>query len=93
MSGFAASSGSLTVNQVEKHFCAKQDVEDGGCSQFFLEKNENETENDLQLQAIILPFYASYFQFEIVQATFITLQPVAVKETNPIYLSVCNFRV
>jgi hypothetical protein len=88
-----STSNSSGANHVQKQFCAKQSTEDGSSSEFFLEKNENETENDLQLQAILLPFSASYFQFEITEVTFPTTQPVEIKCTNPIYLSVCNLRV
>ncbi len=59
---------------------------------FLLEKTENETENDFQAQSFILPFFITYFQYETLQPiTF--AKPLAEKLSNPIYISVCNFRI
>lgn len=62
-------------------------------TEFIFEENENESENDFELQALVLPFFISYFQNKLVQLKTISAPPLAEKLTNPIYLSVCNFRI
>lgn len=61
-------------------------------NEFLFEENENETENGFQAQSFILPFFITYFQYETLQPiTF--AKPLAEKLSNPIYISVCNFRI
>ncbi|MES2761561.1 MAG: hypothetical protein V4677_05120 [Bacteroidota bacterium] len=57
------------------------------------EESESETENDFQAQILLLPFFISYFQYELVQPKLISAKPLAEKVTNPIYIAVCNFRI
>lgn len=58
-----------------------------------LEKNENEIEKNLCVQSFLLPFYISFFQFEVSQPTVFFAEPLAEKPTTPIYIEVCNFRI
>ncbi len=60
---------------------------------FLFEENENETEDGFQLQAFTLPFFISYYQFLITKTKPVFAKHIAINTTNPIYLSVCNFRI
>ena len=60
---------------------------------FLFEENETETENDFQAQVFILPFFITYFQYELLQPKLVSAQPLAEKQTTPIYIEVCNFRI
>lgn len=62
-------------------------------NEFLFEETENETENDFQAQVFTLPFFITYFQYESFQPKLISVQPLAEKLTNPIYIEVCNFRI
>ncbi len=92
---FASKPSSQITNSIQKQFIAKQDTDGGSCSQVVLEKNENENENEdsMQMQVLLLPFVISQLQLQLSTSNYITAQSVAVTHTNPIYLSVCNFRV
>lgn len=70
----------------------KEENTDSGAS-FLLEKNENETEKSLCAQAFILPFYISFFQYEVSQPLVFFTKPLAEKPSNPIYIAVGNFRI
>jgi len=73
-------------------FSSKEDNCSSG-NEFLFEENENETENDFQAQVFTLPFFITYFQYEISQTKLVPAQPLAEKLTNPIYIAVCNFRI
>lgn len=60
---------------------------------YLFEENEGETENNFQAQVFTLPFFITYFQYELFQPKLIPAQPLAEKLTNPIYIAVCNFRI
>jgi len=62
-------------------------------NEFLFEETENETENDFQAQSFILPFFVTYFQYEKLDSVTFIENPVAEKLSNPIYISVCNFRI
>jgi hypothetical protein len=62
-------------------------------NEFLFEETETENENDLQAQSFILPFFVTYFQYESFQSKLFSTQPLAEKLSNPIYISVCNFRI
>lgn len=62
-------------------------------NEFLFEETENETENDFQAQSFILPFFVTYFQYEKLNAVTFVENSVAEKLSNPIYISVCNFRI
>ncbi len=57
------------------------------------EENENETEDGFELQSFVLPFFISYFQFEVSTPLLVSVKPLTEKLTNPIYIAVCNFRI
>jgi hypothetical protein len=60
---------------------------------FLYEENEVETGNDFQAQIVTLPFFVTYFQYELFQTKLFSAKPFAEKITNPIYIEVCNFRI
>ena len=62
-------------------------------NEFLFEENENETENDFQAQSFLLPFFVTYFQYEKIQPIAFISSPIAEKLSNPIYISICNFRI
>lgn len=62
-------------------------------SDSLFEENENEVEDGFGVQAFVLPYFATYFQYEVLKPQTIFANPLAEKLTNPIYLSVCNFRI
>ncbi len=62
-------------------------------SDFLFEENENEVEDGLGLQAFILPYFITYFQYEVLKPQTIFANPLAEKLKNPIYIAVCNFRI
>lgn len=62
-------------------------------NQFLFEENESETENDFQAQIFTLPFFVTYFQYEVFKIKLISAKPLAEKLTTPIYIEVCNFRI
>lgn len=70
----------------------KEENSNSGAS-ILLEKNENEIEKNLCAQSFFLPFYISFFQFEISQPVAFFAKPLAEKQTNPIYIEVRNFRI
>ncbi|MES2513920.1 MAG: hypothetical protein V4580_07230 [Bacteroidota bacterium] len=75
----------ISVSSKEENSCSDTNL--------LFEEVENETENDFQAQVFILPFFISYFQYELFQPTLIPAKPLAEKQTNPIYIAVCNFRI
>lgn len=81
-----------TKNCQTLSFSSKQGNGDN-TSDFLFEENSGETENDFQAQIFTLPFFIAYFQYELLQPKLISAQPLAEKLTNPIYISVCNFRI
>lgn len=67
-----------------------------GSEEFVYEENEteNEIESGLELQALILPFFASAFYNHVVSDVNFTFTFTQLFSTaKPIYLSVCNFRI
>ena len=71
---------------------AKEDINTGSNS-LLLEKNENESENDFEAQSFLLPFFISFFQYEILKPQAISQLAFAEKLSNPIYIAVCSFRI
>lgn len=61
--------------------------------EFLYEEGENESENELQIQSFHLPFFISYFQYEVLQPISVSTKPLVEKLSNPIYISICNFRI
>jgi hypothetical protein len=60
---------------------------------FVFEENETETESEFEAQTVLLPFLISFFNIERVVDFTSSAQPIIVKASKPIYLSVCNFRI
>jgi hypothetical protein len=57
------------------------------------EKDENETENDLEFESTIASFFFAVFQNEIRIIPFFQRFSTAEIPGNPIYLSIRNFRI
>jgi len=62
-------------------------------TEFLFDETENESENDFEAQTLLLPFFISYFQYEQYIPKLISAKPLAEKLANPIYITVCNFRI
>lgn len=78
-------SKSLSVSSKETTFSIN--------NEFLFEETENETENDFQAQSFLLPFFISYFQYETLSPIVLFAKPLAENLSNPIYISICNFRI
>jgi hypothetical protein len=90
---FNAKSSKIALSKSNsKTVSTKEDINNGGNS-LLLEKNENESEEDFQAQTFLLPFFISFFQYEILQSQAISHIAFAEKLSNPIYISICNFRI
>ena len=62
-------------------------------SDFLFEENENEVEDGLGVQAFILPYFTTYFQYEVLKPQTTFANPLSEKLKNPIYIAICNFRI
>ncbi len=76
---------SHTYSQKESNSSSNPDL--------LFEENENEVVDGFEIQAFVIPHFVAYFLSEVVQPKVISAKPLAEKYTNPIYLSVCNFRI
>lgn len=56
-------------------------------------ENENETEDVFFIQAFTLPYFITYFQYDVLKTQPVSANPLAEKLKNPIYIAVCNFRI
>lgn len=72
---------------------SSKDADSSSDKEFLFEENETNSENEFQVQSFILPFLISCSQYEVFEPIIISAQPLAEKLSNPIYLSVCNFRI
>lgn len=77
----------ITLSPKENHSDNNNDL--------VFEKNESETESEssFHVQAIILPFLISFFLTQESLTQDFLAEPLSAKQTNPIYISVCNFRI
>ena len=57
------------------------------------EENENELGDGFHVQAFVIPYFVGYFLSEVSQSNPISAKPLVEIYTNPIYLSVCKFRI
>lgn len=80
-----ASNHHLTVSQSD--FGSTSTVD------FVLEENENETEDEFQLHEFTLPFHFSSYIYDVSISIISNVKPLTLKLVNPIYLSVCSFRI
>ena len=62
-------------------------------SDSLLEESENETEDVFFNQVFTLPYFISYFKYDILKIPPVAVNPLTEKTKNPIYVSVCNFRI
>ncbi|MBI3518474.1 MAG: hypothetical protein HY062_03845 [Bacteroidetes bacterium] len=103
---FLASFGANTYRNINISFTSKSNINHSKTAsfsaqenntaadnEFLFEENENTTENDFQAQVFLLPFFVSYFQYEVVKPAFCSVTPITEKLSNPIYIAVRNFRI
>lgn len=69
----------------------KQDISD--INYLLVEENENENEDSFELVGFILPFFISDFEINFLHVFSFVFKPLKQKLSNPIYISVCNFRI
>jgi len=62
-------------------------------SDSLVEESENETEDVFLIQAFTLPYFITYFQYDILKTQSVSANPFAEKLKNPIYIAICNFRI
>lgn len=76
------------------HLSTKKSIDDNS-SQLVIEEtnNEDELENGFELQSSFLSFFTSFFKTNFNQLVIPAFSPLVEKLTNPIYISVCNFRI
>lgn len=79
------SNNTLTISSKEESNSSTND--------FLFEENENEFENDFHIQVSILPFFISFYQYEVSPPYIISATPLAGKLSNPIYIAICKFRI
>ena len=62
---------------------------------FLFEEKETESKTNVDLKLLTndLPYLIAFFQFETLLSSSFCSQFLAVKQTNPIYISVCNWRI
>ena len=95
INSIAGLSASLSQDQIHKKYTEKQNSTDNNSSQQLSEKNETETESekDFTAPAFVLNFFVSCFQLEVLQTSPHSAQLLAENTSNPIYISVRNFRI
>ena len=93
MSGFSELSFSRFSGHSVKQVSEKQSALADDSSQQTSEKNESETEDCFEFQALVLPFLFSFFHIEIAQFSHTISKPIVKEPSSPLYISVCNFRV
>ena len=76
-------------NEVKLTTDNKQDISDIN----YLLVEENENEDSFELVGFILPFFISDFEIDFLHFFSINVEPLKQKLSNPIYISVCNFRI
>jgi hypothetical protein len=74
------------------HVSAKKEV-NTNFSQLLFEENENESKDAIELQVFSIPFLISHLDFYSNNLSNSFTTPLPAKLSNPIYLSVCNFRI
>lgn len=89
---FSNSSNNQETFHSEHQFATHKD-HTSDSSQLIFEENENETESSFELQAFILPFFIAYSQVTSIHTQHFSESPFSEQLNNPIYLSVCNFRI
>lgn len=77
----------------DSHSYSQKESNSSSNPDLLFEENENEVDDGFQIQAFIIPYFVAYFLSEVAQPNLISAKPLAEKCTNPIYLSVCNFRI
>ena len=78
-------------NEVKLASHKKQDISD--INYLLVEENENENEDSFELVGFILPFFISDFEINFLHVLSFVFKPLKQKLSNPIYISVCNFRI
>ena len=77
----------------QSHVYSQKESNSSSNPDLLFEENENEIADGFHIQAFIIPNYIAYFSNETKQPKIISAKPLAEKCTNPIYLTICNFRI
>ena len=62
-------------------------------AELLFEENENEDEHDFAINVFIAPYVIAYFISNNASQKNNSVNPLTEKQSNPIYLQVCNFRI
>jgi hypothetical protein len=91
---YSNSSSSSDSFHYEHHLSDKKNITTNS-SQILIEENsnENETSSDFEFQSALLPFLISCLNFDTYEMSIPSVTSLTDKHINPIYLSVCNFRI
>jgi hypothetical protein len=102
---FVASFGAKTLQNLNTKACfgkfnhkelavVSHKYDNGSSSNdLLLEETENETEDVFFIQAFTLPYFITYFQYDVLKTQTVSANPLAEKLKNPIYIAICNFRI
>ena len=93
INSFAAKEANVDQNHLKTVLSASQSSSDISCSQLLGEEIETEADHDLHVQSFVLPFSIVYLNLDSPRVFCISEHPSAGTVSNPIYLSVCNFRI
>jgi len=81
------------IGNIKNSLVSTKEENSSSANNFLFEESESETENDFQAQVLLLPFFITYFQYDVHQLEHTSAKPLAEKLTTPIYVAVCNFRI
>lgn len=94
---FTAYSGSLNAAPIvhfQKQFVTEHNTSIDGVNQQLSENNETENDDDVEITVLKLPFLLSFLQLNVsYNPLYHITHNLAETLTNPIYISVCNFRI
>ncbi len=79
--------------KISKHFSLSGNEQNVAYSNILFEENKSETFKDFKTWANLIPDLISNSRFEKNRSTEYTSHFLVEKQTNPIYISVCNFRI
>jgi hypothetical protein len=83
----------IEVKNSKTVFVSSKQESGNSIPDFLYEETEDENENGFYAHLIAIPFFIAFFQLEFTHTKLLSAKPLAEKITNPIYISVCNFRL
>ncbi len=79
-------------NQTFYSYSQKEDFS-ASSTELLFDENENENEHDFAISVFIAPYVIAYFINNDSSQENSSVNPLIEKQSNPIYLQVCNFRI